>query len=92
MNILITGHHISSIAKTLVKELVKEQHKIVVVAENTADWELDVKNVVTHSINPAETLFLDALSAYKFDFVIYIPLREEQLNDNYLNTGEQLDG
>lgn len=51
-------------------------------------------NLILHSINPAEPLFRDALSSYKFDIVIYLSTREEQLFDHEdgLRTGQQLDG
>jgi UDP-glucose 4-epimerase len=52
----------------------------------------DNKNVVFHSINPADALFQDALASYKFDFVIYISTREEQLATESNNIGQQLDG
>ena len=91
MNILITGD-LFSFATTLAREFAKEKNKIILAGENAKDVSVNIQNVVTHSINPAEILFQDALSSYKFDFVIYISTREEQLTSEINNIGQQLDG
>lgn len=91
MNILITGN-IHSFAPMLARELAKEKHKVVLAGENAKDLQLDQKNLIFHAINPAEILFRDALSSYKFDFVIYVPTREEDLGADSHNVGQQLDG
>ena len=91
MNILITGD-LLSFAKTMAKEFAKEKNKIILAGENANDVSAGIRNVIVHSIDPAEILFQDALSSYKFDFVIYISTREEQLTSEIKNVGQQLDG
>ncbi len=91
MNILITGN-IHSFAPMLARELAKEKHKIVLAGEHAKDLEIDQKNLIFHSMNPAEALFRDTLSSYKFDFVIYVPTREEDLSSDNEHVGQQLDG
>lgn len=93
MNILITGN-LSSLAVSLSKEFIKEKNKVVLASYNVNDLGIKVDNVVLHSINPSEKIFLDALSSYKFDVVLYLSTREELLVDAEEEThvGQQLDG
>lgn len=91
MNILITGN-LYSFAPMLAQELAKEKNKIVLVGETAEDLIINTKNVIFHSINPAEALFRDALSSYKFDIVIYFSTREEELSADNDKVGQQLDG
>ena len=91
MNILITGD-ISSLALPIAKEFAKERNKVVVAGENTESFIVDTKNIVLHPTNPAKRLFKDAMTAYKFDVVIFIATREEQLKENEeFDSGIQLD-
>ena len=91
MNILITGD-LFSFALTFAKEFSKEKNKIILAGENANSLRGDNKNLIFHSINPADALFQDALASYNFDFVIYISVREEQLAADNKNIGQQLDG
>ncbi len=79
MNILITGN-LHSLATTIAREFSKEKNKIVVVSNDTkALFKLNNRNITVHEINPADQVFIDVLSSYKFDIVIYISTREEQI-------------
>jgi nucleoside-diphosphate-sugar epimerase len=91
MNILITGN-LFSIATSLAKRLAKEKHRVILAAEGSKDLGIEINNVIVHSLSPSEMLFQDALSSYKFDVVIYIATREEQLRGDNELTGQQLDG
>ena len=93
MNILITGN-LSSLAVALTKEFVKEKNRVVLASYNVDSLDLKLGNVILHSINPAEKIFRDALSSYKFDVVVYLATREEQLDENAdeFYVGRQLDG
>lgn len=91
LNILITGD-ISSLALPIAKEFAKERNKIVLAGENTESFIVGTKNIVVHPINPAKRLFKDAMTAYKFDVVIFIATREEQIKENgEFDSGTQLD-
>ena len=91
MNILITGN-LFSIATSLAKKLAKENNRVVLASEESKDLEIDINNVIVHALNPVETLFQDALSSYKFEAVIYIATREEQIRSDGELNGHQLDG
>jgi len=91
MNILITGN-LFSIATSLAKKLAKENNRVVLASEESKDLAIVINNVIVHALNPAETLFQDALSSYKFDAVIYIATREEQIRSDGELNGHQLDG
>lgn len=80
MNILIIGN-IFSLATALAKEFSKEKNKIVIVAEKTHNlFESLPKNISTLSIDPGEDDAVDVLASYRFDLVIFIATREEQIN------------
>lgn len=91
MNILITGN-LSSIAGALSKEFAKEKNRVVLASYNISQDDQKSDNLVYHSINPAENIFRDALSAYKFEIVIFLATREEQIPDmgEYLYASRQL--
>ncbi len=93
MNILITGD-LSSLALPIAKEFIKEKNKVVLASNNAGNLDIKMDNVILHSINPSERIFLDALSSYKFDIVIYLSTREELLPDveEEVYVGQQLDG
>lgn len=91
MNILVTGN-LFSIATSLAKKLAKENNRVVLASEESKDLEIEINNVIVHALNPSETLFQDALSSYKFDAVVYIATREEQIKSDSELTGHQLDG
>ena len=92
MNILITGN-LHSFAPTLAQELAKEKNKVVLAGDKAEDLgQTNIKNVIFHSINPAETIFQDAVSSYKFDVVIFFSTREEEFSSENNNIGLQLDG
>lgn len=91
MNILITGD-ISSLALPIAKEFAKERNKVVLAGEDTEEFDVGKKNIVIHPINPARRLFKDAMMAYKFDVIIFIAVREEQLKESEeFDAGAQLD-
>jgi UDP-glucose 4-epimerase len=92
MNILIAGN-LFSMAYSLSKKFAREKNKVVLASEKSGRLNVgDVENLIVHSIDPTDELFQDALSSYKFDVVIYLATREEQLGDGNTNIGHQLDG
>lgn len=92
MNILLCGN-LTSLAATLVKELVKRKHRLVLASDDADRLGIDAENTIVHPVNPAGNIFRDAMSSYGFDIVIYIAAREEQVyEENDFNTGHQLDG
>lgn len=92
MNILITGN-LSSLAIPLTKEFIKEKNKVILASDNVNKLDLKLNKAVLHSTNPSGKIFRDALSSYKFDVIIYLSTREEQLNENddEFHVGQQLD-
>lgn len=92
MNILITGN-LSTLAKTLAQEFSKDRNKIILVGDDLNGLGINAKNVSTHSIDPAHSLFQDVMAAYNFDIVIYLAAREEQLlSASHENSAKLLDG
>ena len=93
MNILVTGN-LFSLAKTIAREFSKEKHKIVVASDGAkASFDLKNANVTVHDIHPAEPVFLEVLSSYKFDVVIYLTIREEQIISQFdKDAGNLLNG
>jgi len=91
MNILITGN-LLSVATSLARKFSKEKNKIVLACDESEKLDIDISNVIVHTINPTENLFHDALSSYNFDAVIYVATREEQLSESRDSIGYQLDG
>lgn len=93
MNILITGN-VSSLATALIKDFTKEKNRVIVASSNASKIDIQMSNLIVHSINPSEPIFRDALASYTFDVMIYLSTREEQLinreDDFYI--GQQLDG
>jgi UDP-glucose 4-epimerase len=77
----------------LANELAKQRHRIVLAAEDADKLKINLDNTIIHSINPTRDIFHDTMSAYRFDIVVFISTREEQLPKlaNH-NTGHQLDG
>ncbi|HLO13480.1 MAG TPA: NAD(P)-dependent oxidoreductase, partial [Anaerolineales bacterium] len=91
MNILITGN-LSSLATTFAKEFAKQKHRVVLVSPDADKLNPKPKNTILYSIDPARDIFRDAMSAYRFDIVVFISTREEQLNERVdPDTGRQLD-
>jgi nucleoside-diphosphate-sugar epimerase len=91
MNILITGN-LQSLATTLAKDFARDGNKIVLVSEQAEQLELRKRNIIIHSYNPADKIFRDIMSSYKFDVAIYLSVREEQLGGQDFGTSQQLDG
>ncbi len=93
MNILITGN-LTSLAAPLAREFVKDKNRIILASQNASKLDLKLDNVILHSINPSGSIFRDAMSSYKFDVVIFLSTREEQLHDKEeeYDAGQQLDG
>src|SRR5258705_13623789 len=93
MNILITGN-LSSLAIPLTKEFIKEKNKVILASDNVNKLDLKFNKAILHSTNPSSKIFRDALSSYKFDVIVYLSTREEQLNENddEFHVGQQLDG
>ena len=91
MNVLITGN-IFSLATSLAREFLRQGNKTVIVSEFVEQLEIQEKGLIKHSISPTDNMFHDIFSAYKFDTVIYISTREEQLLDNVFFVGENFDG
>src|ERR1044072_242956 len=92
MNILITGN-LASLATTFAKEFAKRKHRVVLSAEGADGLGIKSENMIVHSIDPAQDIFRDAMSAYGFDVVVFISTREEQIYEqDDFNAGHQLDG
>lgn len=96
MNILLSGN-LSSLALPIAREFIRDKNKVVLASNNAEEFGVKLDNLITHSINPAATIFRDALSSYKFDAIIYLATREEQLSENTeagegFFPGQQLDG
>jgi UDP-glucose 4-epimerase len=92
MNVLITGD-LSILTTTFSETFRKERYKIVCVGSHSDELKKKLPYVTCHTISPADEIFQEVVSAYRFDVVIYIATREEQLlqHDSY-NTGKVLDG
>ena len=94
MNILITGS-LTSLCKSIIDISQKENHKVVLASLDSAEFSVLEKEgkVISHAIDPSNPLLADILSPYRFDAVVYLPLREEQLQKNPSNQpGGLLDG
>ena len=82
------------IATVLAKRLARDKNRVVLASRDTSGLNVKSHNVAIYSVNPADPIFRDVLSSYKFDVVIYLSTREEMLGDEkegvYL--GQQLDG
>lgn len=82
------------IAVVLAKRLARDKNKVVLASRGTSGLNVKSHNVAIHSVNPADPIFRDVLSSYKFDVVIFLSTREEMFEDEkegvYL--GQQLDG
>lgn len=92
MNILITGN-LSSLALPITQRLIKDQNKVVLASYNSQAIHANQRNVIVHSLNPADPVFFNILSSYKFDIVVFLATREELLDStggNY-SVGHQLD-
>lgn len=91
MNILLTGN-LSSLAATFARELTKQRHRVILASKDTDRLDLKLSNTIVHSIHPVRDNFVDAMSSYGFDIIIFISSREEQLNkSDDITTGYQLD-
>ncbi len=92
MNILITGN-LASLATTLAKGLVKRKNRVVLASDDAEKFGIKFKGTIVHSTNPTGNVFQDAMSSYRFDVVVFISTREEQLYEqDDPTTGSQLDG
>jgi len=89
--ILITGD-LSSLTSAIANEFIIEGDKVVIVGDNVDKLALGLEKATLHSYNPSDSVFRDVLSSYKFDMVIFISTREDQLlNTGNINTGRTLD-
>lgn len=92
MNILITGN-LSSLASAFATEFLKRKHRVVLASDDADKLGLRLKNLTTHLFNPASDIFRESMSAYRFDVVIFLAAREEQLSEQRdQQTGHLLDG
>lgn len=91
MEILISGY-LTSLANTIANKLTREKNKVVLISCVPKKTDPNIKNIVSHSIDPSDPLFSQALDAYHFDAIIYLAPREEQLlPDKDISTGRFLD-
>jgi nucleoside-diphosphate-sugar epimerase len=89
MNILITGE-VSPTAIAIAKKIVLDGIKVVITNENLE--KPDIKDVVYYPISADSEFFDEIISAYKFEAVIFLATREENLGDaNPTNPGRVLD-
>jgi len=92
MNVLISGN-LSCLTTTLAKAFLKEKYKVVFAGSHSEELKKDLSQVTCHPVSPADDIFQEIISAYRFDVVIYIATREEQLlRLDPHNTGQVLDG
>jgi len=93
MNVLISGN-LSCLAATLVKAFLKERDKVVLVGSDIEALKKTLPEQVTcHAVSPADAVFKEIAAAYRFDAVVYLATREEQLLQSHpYNSGEVLDG
>lgn len=90
--ILITGN-LSSLASAIAVEFLTERDKVVLASDDVENLGMGLEKAILHTCNPADSVFRDVLSSNKFDVIIYIATREEQLlNVSNYNTGQALDG
>jgi UDP-glucose 4-epimerase len=92
MNILIAGN-LTSLASTLKKAFLREEYKVVCAGLYPNDSSIGLPDVTTHSVLPTDPAFRELLLGYKFDAVVYLATREEQLlSTTNQNSGQVLDG
>ncbi len=92
MNILISGN-LSTLAGTFAKKLSREKNKVILASTDTEKIRLNGEDAIMHLIDPTDTLFPQVLTSYRFDAVIYVAPRDEQLLLGENNsTGKSLDG
>lgn len=92
MNILISGD-LTSLAGTFARKFSHEKNKVILASNYSENTYANNSDAVFHPINPTDPLFSQVLASYRFDTVIYLAPREEQLllgEDN--NSGKLLDG
>ena len=91
MNILITGN-LSSLAGTLVKDLVSRKNRVVLAVDDADKLGIKFNGTIVHPINSAGNVFQDAMSSYRFEMVVFISTREEQLYEQEdSNSSSQLE-
>lgn len=89
MNILITGD-VSSTAIAIAKKIALDGNKVVITHEKLEKPE--TKEIVFYPISADSEFFNEIISAYKFDAVIFLASREENLIDSSKgNPGKILD-
>ena len=92
MIILIAGH-ISSLAVTLSRVLEKEKIKVVLVGSGAINLVKPSQYVILHAVDPDDESFQEIIKAYRFDAVIYLASREENLLEQpNPYSGKMLDG
>lgn len=92
MNALISGN-ISCLATTLSKTFLKEKYRVVLVGNQSDNIKKKLPGVTGHAISPADDALGEIISAYRFDTVVYIATREDQLlGSDKFDTGQVLDG
>lgn len=92
MNILITGN-LSSLAIPLTEALVKRKNRIVLASDDADKLGITFKSTIVRSMDPATSIFRDAMSSYGFDIIFFLSTREEQLtSEGDFKAGHQLDG
>jgi len=91
MNILISGVS-NSIALPLAKRFLKDKDRVVITSE-CLEKPKDLEGVIWHSISPWDDKYQIVLNSYKFDMIIYLPAREEDLlTKSAINLGQYLSG
>ena len=91
MNILISGVS-NSIALPLAKRFLKDKDRVVITSE-CLEKPKDLEGVIWHSIYPWDDKYHIVLNSYKFDMIIYLPAREEDLlTKSEINPGQFLSG
>jgi UDP-glucose 4-epimerase len=78
MNILVAGN-LDGLARALAGQFSKEKIKVVMAGPHARDLDLQLPTVSTYSVELNGPGFRELMSTFKFDAVIYLGTREEQL-------------
>lgn len=92
MNVLIAGN-LTCLANTLARAFANEKMKVVIAGPHATDLGMQLPNVTAYPLVLTDRPIRELISNFKFDAVIYLATREEQLLvDSQWNAGQVLDG
>jgi UDP-glucose 4-epimerase len=92
MNILIAGN-LTCLTDTLARAFTNEKMKVVIAGPHARDLNMQLPNVSAYAVALTDRPFRQLISSFKFDAVIYLATREEQLlAGSPWSAGQVLDG